>query len=91
MSDLKYEAAIDVDVPSMSLTTCLAICNGAIDPIDMAFLVNTRCICAKTGAQYRRSVFRIKNVVSGSNMDAVDGENEGIGLANDGAYETQKW
>jgi hypothetical protein len=56
VSDLNLEAAADVEHPSMTLTTCLAICAAAAQPVQVAVLQDTRCICSK-GERQGNNIF----------------------------------
>ena len=47
VSNLVYVPLVDISLTSMTLTTCLVLCNSTSDQSQVAILVETRCICAK--------------------------------------------
>ena len=48
LSNLVLEKSIDIVLASMSLTTCLTICKVQADVSQIAFILEDRCICAKS-------------------------------------------
>jgi hypothetical protein len=44
---IDFRRFFDVATSSMSLTTCLAICAATADPVQVAMVLESRCICAK--------------------------------------------
>ena len=62
-SNLVLEKSLDIRIPSMSLTTCLAVCKAQTDPSHIAFILEDRCICAKGKLIYNdyKLFFLLKN------------------------------
>ena len=48
LSNLVLEKSLDIRLPSMSLTTCLAICHAQTDASHIAFILEDRCVCAQS-------------------------------------------
>ena len=48
LSNLVLDKTIDIKLPSMSVTTCLTICQVQADVTHIAFILEERCICAKS-------------------------------------------
>ena len=47
ISQLVIDPSLDIQMSSMSLTTCLVLCQARTDTIHVAVLLGTRCICTK--------------------------------------------
>ncbi len=47
MSLLDVTASTDIELPDMTLTTCLLICEATADPTHVAIIQENRCVCAK--------------------------------------------
>ena len=47
MSQLDVTASTDIELPDMTLTTCLTICSATTDPTHVAIIQENRCVCAK--------------------------------------------
>jgi hypothetical protein len=48
LEDLVLDTSVDVSgVPSMTLTTCLSLCQATVVPSEVAVLRGQRCICSK--------------------------------------------
>ena len=47
LRNLIIDKTIDVTMDSMSLTTCIALCQASIEPTHIVFLLKKKCICAK--------------------------------------------
>jgi hypothetical protein len=47
LSAMTLVPQVDVDISSISLTTCLALCAATTDPSQLAVVIQSRCICSK--------------------------------------------
>jgi len=47
LSDLVYSVSVDIELSSMTLTTCFLICKRSDENIYVAIILESRCICAK--------------------------------------------
>ena len=48
LSNLVLDKSVDIQLSSMSITTCLTICQVQADVTHIAFILEERCICAKS-------------------------------------------
>ena len=47
LDHLVLDVTVNVKMPSMSLTTCFAICHSTPEPSNIAFILGDQCICGK--------------------------------------------
>ena len=48
VSNLVLDKSLDIKIQSMSITTCLTLCHAQADVTHVAFILEDRCICAKS-------------------------------------------
>ena len=48
VSNLVLDKSLDIKIQSLSLTTCLTLCHAQADVAHIAFILEERCICAKS-------------------------------------------
>ena len=47
LDHLVLDVTVNVKMPSMSLTTCFAICHSTPEPSNIAFILGDQCVCGK--------------------------------------------
>ena len=47
-SNVVLDKSLDIKIQSMSITTCLTLCHAQADATHVAFILEDRCICAKS-------------------------------------------
>ena len=48
LSNLVLDESLDIRIPSMSQGTCLTLCHAQTEVTSVAFILEDRCICAKS-------------------------------------------
>ena len=90
LSNINYEAIIDVTLDSMTATTCLSYCKASNELSVIAILLKKRCICSKGSPSYSSPKFEIKNKFSGKVMTAPTIDDE-ITETDSTGDDSQKW
>ena len=89
LSNLELDVMVDMTSASNSLSTCLATCH-AQDQVHVAFIFEERCICARTGAKYKKPIFTLKNIESGLYLTAIGVDQDIKAMVSSGASD-QQW
>ena len=59
---LVLSSTLDISTPSMTLTTCLALCAAQTVPTHVAVTLDNRCICAKGSRALNAKVNDVRNI-----------------------------
>lgn len=90
LSNLVLDISLSLELPSNSLTTCLAICHATADPTHVAFILEDKCICAKGSAKYKKPIFKIKNTHTGKYLTGA-GADQAVTVADFTGTDEQMW
>ena len=90
LSDLELDVTLDVKIPSMSMTTCLALCQATTEPTQIVFVLENRCICSKGSPQFKTPVYKIKNRYTDKFLTALDLD-QPVQQMDDASDNTQHW